>query len=186
MFIRIRHGLTRALEMVIVVSLAVMAILVFGNVVLRYAFDSGIAFSEELARLLFVWLIFLGAILASAQHAHIGFDSLVRSLPTVGKKSLIVASGALMLLACAIFIVGGWQQTVINLDNNYPVLGISYAWLYAVAIVFGAGMMLTIAYNIWSALVEKHTDAELILTQDLSARIAEEMQQVSTDPGKPE
>lgn len=186
MFTRIRHGLTGALEMVIVASLAVMAILVFGNVVLRYAFDSGIAFSEELARLLFVWLIFLGAILASAQHAHIGFDSLVRSLPTAGKKILIAASGALMLLACAIFIVGGWQQTVINLDNRYPVLGISYAWLYAVAIVFGAGMMLTIAYNIWSALVEKHTDAELILTQDLSARIAEEMQQVSTDQGKSE
>lgn len=165
--------------MVIVVSLAIMAILVFGNVVLRYAFDSGIAISEELARLLFVWLIFLGSILASAQHAHIGFDSLVKSLPTTGKKILIVATGALMLAACVIFIVGGWQQTVINLDNSYPVLGISYAWLYAVAIVFGAGMTVTIAHNIWSALVEKQTDPELILTQNLGARIEEEMPQVS-------
>ncbi|MEO6353250.1 MAG: TRAP transporter small permease [Burkholderiaceae bacterium] len=181
MFTRIKHGLTHALEMVIVASLAVMALLVFSNVVLRYAFDSGIAFSEELARLLFVWLIFLGAILASAQHAHIGFDSLVGSLPTAGKKILIVASGTLMLVACVIFIIGGWQQTVINLDNSYPVLGISYAWLYAVAIVFGVGMMLTIAYNIWSALLEQHTDAELILTQDMSARIEEKMQQVSID-----
>lgn len=184
MFTRITRGLTHALEMVIVVSLAIMAILVFGNVVLRYAFDSGIAISEELARLLFVWLIFLGAILASAQHAHIGFDALAKSLPTVGKKILIVAIGTLMLLACVIFIVGGWQQTVINLDNSYPVLGISYAWLYAVAIVFGVGMLLTIAYNIWSALVEKHTDQELILTQDLGARIEEEMQQVSIDKNK--
>lgn len=181
MFIRITRGLTRTLEMVIVASLAIMAILVFGNVVLRYAFDSGIAFSEELARLLFVWLIFLGAILASAQHAHIGFDSLLKSLPTVGKKILIVANGALMLVACVFFIVGGWQQTVINLDNSYPVLGISYAWLYAVAIVFGIGMMFTIVYNIWSALIEKHTDPELILTKDLAARIEEKIPQVSTN-----
>lgn len=181
MFTRIKHGLTHALEMVIVASLAIMALLVFGNVVLRYAFDSGIAFSEELARLLFVWLIFLGAILASAQHAHIGFDSLVKSLPTIGKKTLIVLTGALMLVACVIFIIGGWQQTVINLDNTYPVLGISYAWLYAVAIVFGAGMMITIAYNIWSALVEQHPDADLTLTMDLGARIEEKMQQISID-----
>ena len=180
MFTRITRGIAHALEMAIVASLAIMAILVFGNVVLRYVFDSGIAISEELARLLFVWLIFLGAILASAQHAHIGFDSLVKSLPNVGKKILIVATGALMLLACVIFIVGGWQQTVINLDNSYPVLGISYAWLYAVAIVFGVGMMVTIAYNIWSALVEEHTDSELILTMDLGGRIEEEMPQVST------
>lgn len=188
MFTRIKQGLTQALEMVLVASLAIMAVLVFGNVVLRYAFDSGIAISEELARLLFVWLIFLGAILASAQHAHIGFDSLAKSLPAAGKKILIVATGGLMLAGCAMFIIGGWQQTVINLDNTYPVLGISYAWLYAVAIVFGVGMTVTICYNIWSTLAEQHSDAELALTMDLGARIKEKMPQVSTDndPGKPE
>ena len=66
MFLTLTRWVTKALETVIVVSLALMAILVFGNVVLRYAFDSGIAVSEELAWLFFVWLIFLGAILAFA------------------------------------------------------------------------------------------------------------------------
>src|SRR5690606_6654304 len=149
MYNRLAHLISRTLEFVIVACLAIMAVLVFGNVVLRYAFDSGIAVSEELARLLFVWLIFLGAILASAQHAHIGFHSLVQRLPASGRKAMVVFTGVLMLAACAMFIVGGWQQTQINLDNTYPVLGISYAWLYGVAIVFGIGMVLTIANNIW-------------------------------------
>lgn len=179
MFIRLTKWVTRALETVIVACLAIMAILVFGNVVLRYAFDSGIAVSEELARLLFVWLIFLGAILASRQHAHIGFDTLVKSLPTRWKKAVIVLSGSLMLIACVIFVVGGWQQTLINLDNSYPVLGISYAWLYAVAIVFGIGMAISIVFNIWDALRRPHTDDELILTRNLGDRIEMEIDAVS-------
>ncbi|HTN67525.1 MAG TPA: TRAP transporter small permease [Burkholderiaceae bacterium] len=169
--------LARVLEAVIVVSLAIMALLVFGNVVLRYAFNSGIAISEELSRLLFVWLIFLGAILASAQHAHIGFDTLVKSLPATGRKILVIATGGLMLAASVIFIVGGWQQTVINLDNTYPVLGISYAWLYAVAIVFGIGTLVTISVNIGMVLTGK----DLALTQDLGDRIEEKLAQVATD-----
>lgn len=173
------RGAVRTLETVIVVNLAIMAILVFGNVVLRYAFNSGIAISEELARLLFVWLIFLGAILASAQRAHIGFDTLVKNAPRTLKKILIVITGALMLSGCVIFLVGGWHQTVINLDNTYPVLGISYAWLYAVAMVFGAGMLVTVSYNIWSTLAQPHTDLELTLTKDIGDRIEEKMAEVS-------
>lgn len=167
----------RALEIVIVACLAVMAVLVFGNVVLRYAFDSGIAVSEELSRLLFVWLIFLGAILASVQRAHIGFDALVQRLPLAGRKLLVVLTGALMLWACGMFVVGGWQQTEINLGNSYPVLGISYGWLYGVAIVFGAGMALAIANNIWRTL---HDPGGPELTQDLGDRILEKMPEVAS------
>ena len=167
----------RALEIVIVACLAVMAVLVFGNVVLRYAFDSGIAVSEELSRLLFVWLIFLGAILASVQRAHIGFDALVQRLPLAGRKLLVVLTGGLMLWACGMFIVGGWQQTEINLGNSYPVLGISYGWLYGVAIVFGGGMALAVANNIWQTLREPGGSQ---LTQDLGDRILEKMPEVAS------
>lgn len=188
MLSRLARWTARGLEIAIVACLSLMAILVFGNVVLRYAFNSGIAMSEELARLLFVWLIFLGAILASAQHAHIGFDTLVKTLPAFGKKILIAVTGALMLVACGIFIIGGWQQTLINLDNTYPVLGISYGWLYAVAIVFGIGMTCTIIFNVWNALTQQREDDELVLIKDIGTRIEEKIDQVATRPDqeKPE
>ena len=57
-------GYCRLLEVLIAIALAVMVALVFGNVVLRYAFNSGITVSEEVSRWLFVWLTFLGAIVA--------------------------------------------------------------------------------------------------------------------------
>lgn len=178
---RVAHRIGRALEVLIVLALAIMGILVFGNVVLRYAFSSGIAMSEELSRLLFVWLIFVGAILASAQHAHIGFDSLSARLSVAHKRILIAIIGVLMLVASVIFIVGGWHQTVINLDNSYPVLGISYAWLYAVAIVFGVAMLFVVSYNVWNALTGSGGKGELEMTQDLADRIEEKITDVSVD-----
>ena len=184
MFIRLTQAVTRALELTIVACLAVMAILVFGNVMLRYGFDSGIAVSEELSRLLFVWLVLLGAVLASRQHAHIGFDTLVKSLPPKWKKAAITLTGLMMLAACVIFVVGGWQQTNINLDNSYPVLGISYAWLHGSAIVFGMGMGISILFNIWDVLTQPHTDEELSMTLNLGERIEQEIEQVNTHQSK--
>jgi TRAP-type C4-dicarboxylate transport system permease small subunit len=180
MFIRLTQGVTRALELTIVACLAAMALLVFTNVVLRYGFDSGIAVSEELSRLLFVWLIFLGAILASRQHAHIGFDTLVKSLPVVWRKAAIALTGALMLTACVIFVIGGWQQININLDNSYPVLGISYAWLHGSAIVFGVGMAISIGFNLWDTLTQPHSDEKLSMTLNLGERIEQEISHVAT------
>ena len=75
-------------------------------------------------------------------------DALVERLPLAGRKLLVVLTGSLMLWACGMFLVGGWKQMQIILGNSDPVLGISYGWLYCVAIVFGGGMALAIA-NLW-------------------------------------
>ena len=70
-----------------------MVVLVFGNVVLRYVFNSGITISEELSRWLMVWLTFLGAIVALREHSHLGVDTLVRALPPAGKRICFVVLG---------------------------------------------------------------------------------------------
>lgn len=73
--------LERTVEWLMALALAVMVVMVFGNVVLRYVFNSGIAAAEEIARLMFVWLIFLGAILALRRHAHLGVELVQARLP---------------------------------------------------------------------------------------------------------
>ena len=62
------------LTVIIVICLALMVFMVFGNVVMRYAFNSGITVSEELSRWLFLWLIFLGASVAVHEQTHMGSD----------------------------------------------------------------------------------------------------------------
>jgi TRAP-type C4-dicarboxylate transport system permease small subunit len=67
----------RGLDRVSALALALMAAMVFGNVVLRYVLQFGIAVSEELSRWLFVWMTFLGAVVALKEHAHLGTDILI-------------------------------------------------------------------------------------------------------------
>ena len=74
----------RAINLLIALALAVMVVMVFGNVVLRYAFNSGIAISEEVSRWLFVWITFLGAIVAVRERGHLGTDFLLARLPPLG------------------------------------------------------------------------------------------------------
>ena len=71
--------------------LAVMAVAVFINVVLRYGFGSGIAASEEVSRLLFVWMVFIGATAAYPVGEHMAFTSLVAMLRS-RPKALLAAT----------------------------------------------------------------------------------------------
>ncbi|NYT75730.1 TRAP transporter small permease [Alcaligenaceae bacterium] len=174
---RIARLLTRTFEVLIVTALVIMGVLVFGNVILRYGFNSGIAISEELSRLLFVWLIFMGAVLASAQRTHIGFDSLQRLAGPRLRRLLVVFTGVLILIGCGMFIVGGWAQMRINLGNFYPVMGISYGWLYAVALVFGIAMIFPVCNNIRRAWL----GIDDALTEDLADRIESHADRMSSN-----
>ena len=88
--------------------------------------------SEEVSRWLFVWMTFLGAIVALREHGHLGVDTLVKRLPLLGKKVCLVASQLLMLYATWLFLQGSWQQTEINLGVTAPASGLSVAWFYGV------------------------------------------------------
>ena len=69
--------LFKAVEAVLAALLLGMVLMVFGNVVLRYVFNSGIVVSEELSRFCFVWLTFIGAIVAMRDGTHLGMDNVV-------------------------------------------------------------------------------------------------------------
>lgn len=162
---RLTALVAKALEVLIVACLALMALLVFGNVVLRYGFNSGIAFSEEVSRLLFVWLVFLGTVLASREHAHLGVDSLVKRLPKPARQACVLVSGVLMIVMCGLLFWGAWQQAGINLDNAMPVTGIPYAVLYAAGVAAALGLTVSIFYNIFQALVHGEREANIEMVQ---------------------
>ncbi|QHE88949.1 TRAP transporter small permease [Hydrogenophaga sp. BPS33] len=126
----------RLLAWLMVAALALMVLMVFGNVVMRYGFNSGITLSEELSRWLFVWMTFMGAIVALNERAHLGTDSLVSRLPVLGRKLCLAASLALMLYVCWLIYQGGWEQVKINWDTTSAVMETSMGYFYASGVLF--------------------------------------------------
>jgi gluconokinase len=118
------HPLQRVAQTLMATCLAVMACSVFLNVVLRYGFGSGIAASEELSRLLFVWMVFLGAAAAYPAGEHMAFTSLVGLLKrrALAFKAATLLIRLLVLLACVLLGRGAWQQVVVGMDSHSVVL----------------------------------------------------------------
>ncbi|MDB5915547.1 MAG: tripartite ATP-independent periplasmic transporter, DctQ component family protein, partial [Ramlibacter sp.] len=150
------------LSVLMVAALAAMVLLVFTNVVLRYAANSGIAVSEELSRWLFVWMTFLGAVVAVRNHAHLGTDTLVSRLPRVGKKICFVAAHVLMVALCVLMAQGAWQQTVINAGTTSAVMELSMGYFYGAGVFFSVFAMLFLLLDFWRLVTGQLTEAELI------------------------
>lgn len=117
-------ALQRGVHLLMAACLAVMALAVFVNVVLRYGFGSGVAASEELSRLLFVWMVFIGATAAYPAGEHMAFTGLVgllRRRPLAFKAATVLIR-LLVLLACVLLARGAWQQVVVGLESHSVVL----------------------------------------------------------------
>ena len=152
----------RLFVVLMVVCLGLMVVMVFGNVVLRYGFNSGITVSEELSRWLFVWMTFLGAVVGVRNHAHLGTDSLVSRLPAVGKRICFAAAHALTLCMCWLMFSGAWQQTVINYGTTSAVMEASMAWFYVSGVVFAVLAALIIGHELWKLFAGQLGEGDMV------------------------
>ena len=141
-------GFYRLIEAVLVLCMAVMLVMVFGNVVLRIFFNTGIDLSEEMPRFAFVWMTFLGGIIGLHRRSHLGVDMVVRALPLLGRKVCWAISQAIMFV-CAVYIFyGTWLQHDIIAGNASPVAQISMLWVYGVSYVTGAAIAIICLANL--------------------------------------
>jgi TRAP-type transport system small permease protein len=163
---KVVEGYFWLLKVLIAAFLAIMVVLVFGNVVLRYAFNAGITVSEEVSRWLFVWLTFLGGIIAMREHGHLGVDSLVKRLPTAGKKAALIISQLLMLYVTWLLLVGSWEQTVINWNVKAPASGLSVGLFYGVGLVFAVSTGIILLSDLYRAVTGRLSEAELVMVKE--------------------
>ena len=127
----------RALEVVMVLCMVVMLVMVFGNVMLRLFFNTGIDISEEIPRYAFVWMTFLGAIVGMRRRAHLGVDMLVQLLPRAGRKVCFALCQVVMLVCCGYIVYGTLLQHDIIQGTASPVAQISTLWVFGVSYLTG-------------------------------------------------
>ncbi|BFU60847.1 MULTISPECIES: TRAP transporter small permease [Rodentibacter] len=132
---KIDHYLDNTLKILAIIALLLMVSLVFFNALLRYFFDSGIAWSEELARICFVYMIFLGIVLVAKEKGHLTVDILISTLPHKLQLACLIISDLLILLAMSFITIGAYQLMLLTFYQKMPATGISSAFLYIAAII---------------------------------------------------
>jgi TRAP-type transport system small permease protein len=143
-----------------------MVMMVFGNVVLRYGFNSGITISEELSRWLFVWITFMGAVVALKEKGHLGTDMLIARIGFLGKKICLGLSYVLMLALCGVLFKGAWEQTIINARSTSAAMEVSMGIFFAVGLMFAVLGGLIIAQDLYRLLSGQMTEAEMMAVRE--------------------
>lgn len=159
-------GYFKFLKFLIAFCLLAMVVLVFGNVFLRYAFDSGITISEELSRWFFVWMTFIGALIGLREHSHLGVDSFVNRLTPKGRRVCLVMAQGLMIYCSWLLLRGSWEQTLINLEVEAPTSGLSMAFIYGIGVFFAANAILILLNDLYRVVSGKVSDEELVMVKE--------------------
>jgi TRAP-type transport system small permease protein len=159
-------GYCQLLGYFIAAALALMVVLVFGNVFMRYAFNSGFTVSEELSRWLFVWVTFMGAVIALRDNAHLGTDMLVGKLGPTGKRICMGLSLLLMVYCLWLIFKGSYDQFLVNKDSESPVMEASMGWFYACGMAFSGLSLPILLVDIYRLVTGQIDDAHLMLIQE--------------------
>ena len=132
---------TRALEKVCALLMAFMAVLLFIQVVARYLMSSPPEWTEEMARIVFVYVTYIGAAVAIARQAHLKIDLLPNAFPP--RLRLMLRIGGLLAAIAFLSVVLYQSSLMLGRLSHQPLtsLPLSKSWFFA-AVPVGCGLML--------------------------------------------
>ncbi|WP_345796491.1 TRAP transporter small permease [Castellaniella sp. MT123] len=133
-------------EAFMAITLALMVIAVFSNVVLRYAFGTGLVIYEELSRLLFIWLVCMGTVVTAYEKRHLSFDLLVDRAGPRTRPVLDALAGVIGFVVLSMVIKGAWDQVIAGMHSYSPVIGYPLS-IAAAATLFMAAAMVVILFK---------------------------------------
>lgn len=151
-----------------------MVLFVFLNVVLRTCFNSGLTWSEELSRYLFVFVTYVGAISAMRVNGHLGVDTLISRVPRPLQMVMYVVSQLVIAALMCILVHGSGKMVLQNTESRTAALGISYALLYSAGIITGVSIAAMALANIVYAVTHPSEISSIVtMTTDEDEIMAE-------------
>lgn len=154
--------LFRSIEALMAFFLVVMIVLVFTNVVLRYVFSTGFEWSEEIARLCFIYLVYLGAIGAMRENQHLIIDSVLSRIPDIWQKAIYFLVQAGIIWMMVVLTRGSWQLVMQNLGDRWVATQFPIYLVYAVGLVTGVSIIVIALANLYRLVVLKRPVSELL------------------------
>ena len=139
-----------------------MVVFVFLNVVHRTFFNSGLTWSEELSRYLFVYVTYIGAISAMRANGHLGVDTLISRMKPQVQMVMYVVSQSLIAVIMGILIHGSYKMVIQNTASKTAALGIPYSVLYFAGIITGVSIAILAIANIAHAVTHPSEISEIV------------------------
>ena len=112
------------------ILMVALAVVVFIQVFNRFVLQTPLAWSEDLAMLLYQWVVFVGAALGVKRMRHFGIELVVRQLPDRWRHRIELVSPLVMLVVAVVMIVQGWTMLGFNRNRTFATMDLSYTWAF--------------------------------------------------------
>jgi len=137
----VRRALANTVEIACALLTGGLALVVFVQVLNRYLFKTPLAWSEDLAMLLFQWVAFLGAAVGVKRSQHFGIEIAVRALPPRLHRWAVRLVPVPVAAVAVVLVVYGSRMVAMNTSRTFPTMDLSYLWSYLPLPISG-GLML--------------------------------------------
>jgi len=154
--------LFRIIEVMIAVFLGLMILLVFMNVVGRYMFNVGFVWSEEIARLCFIFLVYLGSIEAMRDNRHLLVDTFLLKFPKSIKIGAYTLTQIGIMWVMYVLTTGAWRVVLMTRHNVLVATGFPMHFIHFFGCILGASVILITVLNLVRLFVFKMPVEELI------------------------
>lgn len=144
----IYDGFCRVEESVVAAFIAIITALIFVAAVSRF-FGLPLNWAQDVAMLLFAWVVFLGADVALRNVGFIRVDMLVSRFPMWLQKTLHYTFSAMAIALLLVIVYFGTQLALDNVKRLYQTVGISYSWATASAPVGSVLLIVTMLRKLW-------------------------------------
>jgi len=122
--------LDHLMEAACAIASVALAVIVFIQVFNRFVLKTPLAWSEDLAMLLFQWMVFLGAALGVRRMRHFGIELLVQQLPARARHALELVVPVIIGIVAIIMVSQGITLLSFNMTRMYSTMNLSYTWAY--------------------------------------------------------
>lgn len=158
--------LFRGIQILIAIFLGIMITLVFLNVILRYVFNTGLAWSEEIARICFIYLVYLGTIDAYRDNRHLGVELLVERVPEKARRGVYLAIQLIVIWMMAVLAMGSWNLTIQSINDHWVATGYPRALINGVGVLTGVSIIALAVSNIIKMVLNKIPVLTLMAPKD--------------------
>lgn len=144
-------------EILLVVCLLVMVVVIFLQVVMRYGFNSSLSWSEELARILFIWASWIGISFGQKKGEHIKITLVIDNLRGKARIIVLLLADLFTLVILAVLLFKGVEitQKIFNMASTTPALFIPKWILYASVPISCTLMSIRVLKSMWDKIFIK-------------------------------
>ena len=131
-FGKLKYYTEKCIDWIAIVFFTVIFIVALGQIIMRWIFKNPISWSEELIRLMYVWICFLGWTFASRYRTYIRITFLINMFPPIPRKLLATVNCLLLIVFSVLMVYYGIKLTAIGSSGGAVTLPINFALVYVI------------------------------------------------------